>query len=239
METSTTTKLIKSLIAARKKINDPFKNRDADTGKFKYGFADLDEVLQCVTGPCLENGIFISQRVKADTIQATVVTVLMHESGETLSSDGISISTTKADPQGVGIAVSYARRYDLLSFFGLAQTDEDGKNRFAATQPQALPETVAKVVPQALPAQQKSAPNATPGEKMEPAKSNPKEVPGTQSENVLADKKWIDRIYQLIESKKLALEDVLKHFQLETLEGVSMKKAAEIGFYLSDLQAAA
>jgi len=55
----------------------------------------------------------------------------MHSSGEYLS-ETVSVALAKQDAQSLGSALTYARRYSLASFVGIAPEDDDGE---AATRP--------------------------------------------------------------------------------------------------------
>jgi hypothetical protein len=55
-----------------------------------------------------------------------VETMLIHESGETLSSGKLHVPAAKQDPQGYGSALTYARRYSLMAACGIAPEDDDG-----------------------------------------------------------------------------------------------------------------
>ena len=60
-----------------------------------------------------------------DDGHATLETVVLHDSGEWMA--GVSGSPLqKNDPQGVGSALTYLRRYSLSGFAGIAQEDDDG-----------------------------------------------------------------------------------------------------------------
>jgi hypothetical protein len=61
-----------------------------------------------------------------------VETVLMHESGEWIKGT-ISLIPKADDPQSVGSALTYARRYSLSAILGVASEEDDDAN--AATQP--------------------------------------------------------------------------------------------------------
>lgn len=189
-----TSKIIKALIAARKKITEPRKLQQANTGKYQYKFADLDEVLDCVTGPCLEHGILISQQVESDRTIAKVTTILSHESGEILTFPGLGVPVPKDDPQGVGIAIAYARRYSLLSVFCLAQVDEDGAyNRFTGKVEDPAAEKKAEDKPETAPA----------------------------SSEEFAPAAWIKRLEGVIKNSGRPREQVLTHFGIDSLEGLT------------------
>jgi hypothetical protein len=54
----------------------------------------------------------------------TMSTVLMHSSGEWLSGQ-YPIKPTKNDPQGIGAAITYARRYSLAAMVGVVSDEDD------------------------------------------------------------------------------------------------------------------
>ena len=58
---------------------------------------------------------------------AGVITVITHSSGEYIEFDPLFLKADKATAQGMGSAITYARRYSLSSAFGIASdVDDDG-----------------------------------------------------------------------------------------------------------------
>src|SRR5690606_23626422 len=53
-------------------------------------------------------------------------TRFMHTSGQWIS-DTLTVPVSKVDAQGVGSATTYARRYALAAFAGIAPEDDDGE----------------------------------------------------------------------------------------------------------------
>ncbi len=74
----------------------------------------------------LNNGIALVQRTSEDSTGVTVETVFLHESGETMESGRLHVPAAKQDPQGYGSALTYARRYSLMTACGIAPEDDDG-----------------------------------------------------------------------------------------------------------------
>src|SRR5688572_33215864 len=62
-------------------------------------------------------------------------TIIMHESGEWVSAD-FQIAVGKVDPQGVGSALSYARRYAQKAALNMADMDDDGETAMGRGQAQ-------------------------------------------------------------------------------------------------------
>lgn len=87
-----------------------------------------------MTRPILsKHGLAISQMPNTLDGQYVLTTILMHESGESIVSNQPVVSM-KQDPQSLGSALSYCRRYSLTGVLSLASGDfEDDGN--AATAP--------------------------------------------------------------------------------------------------------
>lgn len=99
---------------------------------FKNRYADLTEVIDTVRPALTSHGITFAQFPGYEAGVTTVETILMHESGEWIS--GIAgARVSKDDPQGVGSAITYLRRYSLASVCGIGQEDDDGEAASQAT----------------------------------------------------------------------------------------------------------
>lgn len=106
-----------------------FAVKDKTNPHFRSDYADLASVLNAIREPLSKNDLAISQLPDGQNL----VTLLMHKSGQWLSSI-TPILTTKNDAQGYGSGMTYARRYALASIAGIAQDDDDGHE---ASKPQA------------------------------------------------------------------------------------------------------
>jgi len=96
-------------------------------------------VLAEVKRVCQLFGFSVSQ-TPSGTLDGLVVTVstmlIHHRTGATLSWEPI-VFKMSSDPQGVGSAISYARRYALCTIFEIPVGDDDGRRaRDAANEPQ-------------------------------------------------------------------------------------------------------
>jgi hypothetical protein len=111
---------------------------------FKSKYADLSEVVEAVVPALNKAGIGVMQFPSYDGELVGVTTVLMHESGATVTGT-LHLRPSKSDPQGVGSAVTYARRYALLAMTGAAPEDDDGNS---ASGPRQAPPVTAKPAPQ-------------------------------------------------------------------------------------------
>lgn len=99
-------------------------SKDAQNPFFKSKYATLGNVLSVIQVPLEEAGLVFTQMPDGDCL----TTLLMHpESGEYLQSC-YNLHPVKIDPQGIGSAVTYARRYALTAILGLNIDDDDDGN---------------------------------------------------------------------------------------------------------------
>ena len=101
---------------------------------FKSRYADLAAVWDVVRAPLAKHDLSIMQL--AETVEiggkigARVTTLLAHSSGEFVCGE-MTLVPKVPDPQGMGSAVTYARRYGLASIVGVVAQDEDDDGNYA------------------------------------------------------------------------------------------------------------
>lgn len=136
--TAPPTKLYQSLLAAQREMGPVLKNSTNPAFRSKY--ADLSSVLDTITGPLNAHGVLVLQRLGVSlepTDLPLLTTELVHaESGQAIECCVRVVSKDPTDPQKFGGALTYYRRYSLLSLLGLAPEDDDGN---AASQPARTP----------------------------------------------------------------------------------------------------
>lgn len=132
--------------------------KDSANPYFKSSYADLGSVMDAIRAPLTKNGISYTQTTDIREGQLVLITTLMHSGGQWIS--GLyPINPVKADPQSMGSAITYARRYALTAICGVAQIDDDGE---AAMARPVLPNgNVAPLVRPEQPGPQDGDPNAT------------------------------------------------------------------------------
>ena len=92
---------------------------------FKSKYASLPNILDAIQAPLFESGLVFLQMPDEDKL----TTILIHsESGEFFQSS-YSMHPTKNDPQGIGSAITYARRYALCAILGLNVDEDDDGNK--------------------------------------------------------------------------------------------------------------
>ncbi len=96
-----------------KESNNPF---------FKSKYASLANILSTIQKPLSECGLAVSQFPDADAL----TTIVIHsESGEWMESSYTMPVAKQNDPQAMGSAITYARRYALGSILNLNIDDDD------------------------------------------------------------------------------------------------------------------
>jgi hypothetical protein len=113
-----------ALAKAQKSIKGAVK--DADNPFFKSKYADLASVREACYQQLADNGIAVVQTPSSDGARIAVTTRLMHTSGQWVQ-DTLTLTPKDDGPQAAGSAITYARRYALAAFVGVAPEDDDGE----------------------------------------------------------------------------------------------------------------
>jgi len=113
-----------ALAKAQAKIRGAVK--DSANPFFKSSYADLQSVWDACREPLTANGLAVIQTTDETTQGTQLVTTLAHESGEFITGR-MPILPLKNEPQALGSAISYARRYALAAIVGVYQTDDDAE----------------------------------------------------------------------------------------------------------------
>jgi hypothetical protein len=94
---------------------------------FRSKYADLGACIEAVIDSLHEQGFALIQMPKpSEEGFVTIVTELLYTTGERLYFGELTIPVTKRDAQGYGSALTYCRRYSLMSAMGIAPEDDDG-----------------------------------------------------------------------------------------------------------------
>lgn len=100
--------------------------KDRQNTHLKNKYATLDSVLDAITPALTENRLMIMQDGERIENTMRVETTVIHISGQ-WAKFYFDIPIVKNDPQGVGSAFTYGRRYALAAAFGLSQADDDAQ----------------------------------------------------------------------------------------------------------------
>lgn len=144
----TTTKKTLAQALAAFQAELPEINLDSENPHFRSKFASLPNITRIVLPKLSEHGLAFSAGSRVEEGLLILEAKLLHESGEYESA---SFPITETNPQKVGSAVTYYRRYALAALTGVvADADDDGN---AASNPSPAERKVqaAKATPQPKP----------------------------------------------------------------------------------------
>lgn len=118
-------KIAPALVEAQKKLGAAVK--DSKNPFFKSSYADLNAVIDASVETLNASGIAVLQVPTTESGKSVLRTMLLHTSGEYVSSDTDIVASKANDPQAYGSAMSYARRYGLQAMVTLKTSDDDGE----------------------------------------------------------------------------------------------------------------
>lgn len=128
-----------ALVKAQKEFGPALKT--SSNPHFKSRYADLAACVEAVVEALNNNGIFLMQPTHDCDNGVIVETLFIHESGEQISSGKLHVPASKHDAQGYGSALTYARRYSLMTACGMAPEDDDANAASKPRPPAAKPPT--------------------------------------------------------------------------------------------------
>ena len=95
--------------------------KNANNPHFKKSYADLNAIIEAVEPILLENGLLLLQPIHGNSVCTQIIDL---ESNDMIESC-IDLPTG-IDPQKMGSAITYYRRYTLQSILSLQAVDDDG-----------------------------------------------------------------------------------------------------------------
>lgn len=125
---------IKDFMQGQSSLETAIKNSSNPFLKNKY--ADIQEILDKVKSAFHENNYIIVQEGGADENGEFIDTKLIHTNGNFFNCK-IYLQYKKGDMQSLGGAITYARRYGLLSVTGIPVDDDDGTSAIGTEAAQA------------------------------------------------------------------------------------------------------
>lgn len=126
---------INELVSALSKAQSQMKPalKTANNPFFNSKYADLNDVWEACRKPLTDNGLAIIQGPSScEGNKIRLSTLLAHTSGQWIECV-METPVLKLDPQGIGSATSYLRRYSVAAMVGISTEDDDANE---ATQPQ-------------------------------------------------------------------------------------------------------
>lgn len=119
--------LVTALVAAKTKFKTPKKSKQA----YNYKYADLQECIDCTQDALNKNGLVVAQFPINEGENVGVETTVAHTSGQRITST-FTAKLPKTDPQSIGSALTYFRRYGYMAALGLAPEDDDAQTAMPA-----------------------------------------------------------------------------------------------------------
>jgi hypothetical protein len=129
LQSQSITNISKALLKAQKSMGDATKG--SKNPFFKSSYADLNSIREAAMPALHANGITVLQPTTFIGGKQFVQTTLLHESGEFLAALTEIVVAKANDPQAMGSAISYARRYGLQSLVCIGAVDDDGEGAMA------------------------------------------------------------------------------------------------------------
>lgn len=120
----------KNLATALSKTQATVENakKVSNNPHFKSKYADLATIWDVIRGPLTDNGLSVVQLpCEAPPGQVGLVTHIIHSSGESLTERFFVGLKDATNPQQVGSALTYMKRYSLMGVAGIASEDDDGE----------------------------------------------------------------------------------------------------------------
>ena len=110
---------MKRILEIKKQIGNLSKN--SENPFFKSAYLDLTELLNHIEPLLWEHNLVLIQPI----LDGKVCSIIMDEGGKTLVESHIDLPDIN-DPQKLGSAITYYRRYTLKSLLAIAEVDDDG-----------------------------------------------------------------------------------------------------------------
>jgi len=137
------TNLIESLVKAQSEMTHAAF--DQTNPHFKSKFASLKSVIDAIKPALNANGIFFMQ-VSHPLDHGVGIETIFCKADEKLSTGVVMVPVDKANAQGLGSALTYAKRYSLAMACGIAADVDDDGNGAAAAPPQRKGQSVVRTV---------------------------------------------------------------------------------------------
>jgi len=108
-----------------KKVTVKGKTKSGQPYSYDYFYAALPEIMDAIRPILGKHGLAVMQSTETQDGFPSIVTKVLHESGEWISSDHLIMAPSQNDPQSAGSAITYGRRYSLTALLGLAADEDD------------------------------------------------------------------------------------------------------------------
>jgi hypothetical protein len=97
-----------------------------DNPFFKSKFVPLKQILPMLKDKCQKHNFIFIQSPRFKDGKNLLYTSIIHKDGDIMYGEVELVSKDPNDPQKLGGAITYMRRYSLTCMFGLEEEDDDG-----------------------------------------------------------------------------------------------------------------
>jgi hypothetical protein len=214
---------LNEIAAAMSKLQGEIEDASKDTSGYGYKYADLSQVLGIIRPLLSKNGLSFTQHVSNADDKIIIETMLMHSSGQWMSSEiamppvqGKSMNAAQA----VGSIITYGRRYALTAIFGITQTDDDGApDKPRMEEPKKAQQEYKKPLPQTVPQPPEVAP-------MGREQVKPPVAAGVES--VFLSKDQVFKLSKMIFDAKIDAKLIYDKYKVTSYEQLTNAQAKEI-----------
>ena len=143
----TIAKIAPALVKAQAEMGNAKK--DATNPFFKKNYADINSVREAIMPALNAHGICVIQPTTVIDGTTYIETVMLHESGEFISSLTPVVVDKVNDAQRHGSGISYARRYALQSIANIGAEDDDANGatgKVVAAKSVTIAEAIAEIM---------------------------------------------------------------------------------------------
>lgn len=122
------------------------KDETAQVGKFNYRYFDINALIDHLKPHLEANGLVVLQPLSHIDGKAAIRTIVWDiETGDKV--EDVTPLTYNEDPQKMGSAITYFRRYALQSLFFLEAEDDDGAKASPSAAQKTIPTETSRAIP--------------------------------------------------------------------------------------------
>jgi hypothetical protein len=99
--------------------------KNSNNPHYRSAYSSIADIWETIRKPLCGNGITVLQDVQTIDKGVSVITRLIHSSGQWVEFGPLCVPMAKQDAQGTGSAISYGKRYALCAAVGVVSGEED------------------------------------------------------------------------------------------------------------------
>jgi ERF superfamily protein len=101
---------------------------DSKNPHFRSRYSSLTAIWDCLRGPMSKHGLCVWQDVTTNELGVSVTTRISHGSGQWCEFGPLTIPVDRKNAQGIGAAITYAKRFTLAAAIGIVSDEDDDGN---------------------------------------------------------------------------------------------------------------